>query len=106
MQVESTTNKLHEEVSTLIEELKKAEDLISKNGALKLELELLKNIAVPLNAFNSYKSLIYFTGYIGKNSLNLLKVELAKTTGKYLLFNSSIEKKVFVVLFVGTNEKE
>ena len=64
LEIESTTKELNEEVSSLLDQLKQREDITSKNEAAKQELELLKNINVPLESFTSYKSLAYFTGYL------------------------------------------
>ena len=106
-EIESTTKKLNEEVSLLLEQLKRTEDIISKAEATKQELNILKDIDVPLEAFTSYNSLTYFTGYLDKeNNLNNLKEELSKTTHKFLLFNSIVNKRSFIVLFIDIKEKE
>ena len=104
LEVESTTKKLNEEVSKNLEESKKLEDNITKNEAIKQELEILKDIDIPLEAFTTYKSLAYFAGYI--DNLKLLNEELSQITKKFMLFNSLAEKKTFVALFIDVKEIE
>ncbi|MBI2650133.1 V-type ATP synthase subunit I [Candidatus Woesearchaeota archaeon] len=107
LEIEPTAKKLSYEVNTNLEELKRAEELISKNEAARHELEILKDIDVPLEAFTPYKTLAYFTGYVKDgNGLSFIKKELPKTTDKFMLFESIVRKKNFVVLFVYAKFKE
>ena len=105
--INRTTKKLNEEVNSRFEELRKVEEQISKNQAVKQELNILKNIDVPLQAFTSYKSLAYFTGYLDKkNNIADLKKELSQITEKFMLFHNVIEKKTFIALFIDVKSKE
>jgi|TARA_B100000315_G_scaffold86340_3_gene79150 V/A-type H+-transporting ATPase subunit I len=107
LEISQTTKKLNDKVSKNLEELKKIEELISKNQAVMQELEILKNINVPLEAFTPYKSLTYFTGYVkNKNSIVYLKEELSKITNKLKLFESVVEKKTIISLFIDIKSKE
>ncbi len=107
LDVHNTTNKLNEEVNKNSEELRKIEDLISKNRTIKQELEILKDINISLDTFAPYKSLTYFTGYINnKNKTNSLKEKLSKTTKKFMLIDSVSGKKTFIILFVDIKYKE
>jgi len=105
LKVESTIKKLGEEANTNLDKLKKLEGLISRNEAVKQELEILKNIDIPLESFTSYTSLTYFTGYIKGDALDL-KEELSKVTKKFMLFGSISKKRSFVVLFIDAQDKE
>ena len=105
LEVESTIKKLGEEANTNLDKLKKLEGLISRNEAVKQELEILKNIDIPLESFTSYTSLTYFTGYIKGDALDL-KEELSKVTKKFMLFGSISKKRSFVVLFIDAQDKE
>lgn len=106
-EINQTTKKLNDETSLLLEELKQREDAVSRNEVARQELELLKNIDVPLESFTSYKSLAYFTGYLGgKDKITFLRVELEKTTKKFMLFASIIKKRYFIVMFIDTRSKD
>ena len=107
LEIESATKKLNQEVSANLDELRKAEEQIAKNQAARQELEILKDIDVPLESLTSYKSLAYFTGYL-KNNYNIktLKEELLKITDKFMLSDSVVKKKCFIVLFVDIKNKE
>ncbi|MBS3105984.1 V-type ATP synthase subunit I [Candidatus Woesearchaeota archaeon] len=107
LEIESATKKLNQEASSNLDELRKTEEQLSKNQAAKNELEILKDIDVPLESLTSYKSLAYFTGYIGnKSSVNFLKEELSKITDKFMVLGSIAGKKQFIVLFVEAKNKE
>ncbi len=107
LEVESTTKKLGEEVSANLDELKKTEALIAKNESIKQELEILKNIDIPLEYFTSYKSLAYFTGYAkDKGRIATLKEELSKITEKFMLLDSTVKKRSFIALFIDAKLKE
>jgi V/A-type H+-transporting ATPase subunit I len=104
-EIDSTTNILSEKVSKLSDELGSTESLISKNQALKHDLEILKDINMPLENFAPYRSLASFTGYV-INDTAQIKQELSKTTEKFMLFDSIVGKKTFIALFVDTKSKE
>ncbi len=107
LEIESTTKKLSEEVTVNLDELKKIEDQLTKNQATRQELEILKDINLPLESFASYKSLAYFTGYLkNKNSIKNLKEEILKITNKFMLFDSIFKKRNFMALFVDVKNKE
>lgn len=107
LNIEPTTKKLNQELSINLDELKKIEEQITKNQAANQELEILKDMNLPLESFASYKSLEYFTGYLkNKRSVKDLKEELSKITNKFMLFDSVIKKKAFVALFVDAKNKE
>ncbi len=104
LEIEATTKKINEEVNATLWELKKAEEMISKNEAIKQELEILKEVNVPLEAFTSYKSLAYFTGYV--KDKEALKEDLSKLTEKFMLFYSIVRKKFFIALFIDVKSKD
>ena len=60
--VQSTIEKLNEEAGRNLDKLRKTDVLIAKNEAVLQELEILKNINVPLEAFVQYKSLTWVAG--------------------------------------------
>lgn len=105
--IDKTTKKLNDEVNVLFEELRNADELISKSETLKKELEILKNIDVPLESFQGYRSLAIFTGYIGKNiSMTKLRKEISKITHKSMLLEDDVKKRKFIVLFVDIKSRE
>jgi len=107
MEIESTTKKISQEVNLNLEELRRTEELISKNQSARNELEILKDIDVPLEYFTTYKTLIYFAGYLkNKNSVKVLQEQLQQATEKFMLFDSVVKKKSFIVLFIDLKIKE
>ena len=105
--IDSEVERLIQELSNISEELKKTEEHISKNESLKQELEILKDIDVPLESFASYKSLIYFMGFVkDENRIELLKESMPKITKNFMLFSSVARKRSFIVLFVDAKNKE
>ena len=102
--IEANIKKLSQEVNLNLDELKKIEEQINRNEAARQELEILKNINLPLESFAPYKSLAYFTGYI-KDKV-FLKEELSKITNNFMLFYSIVKKKHFIVLFIDAKNKE
>jgi len=102
--IASTTKKLSEELNTVLEELKKSQELILKNESVKQELEILKEINVPLEYFTAYKSLAYFTGYV--KDAAALNEELSKSTKNFMMFHSGVKKRSFIVLFADAKIKE
>ncbi|MBI2653013.1 V-type ATP synthase subunit I [Candidatus Woesearchaeota archaeon] len=107
LEIESTARKLTEELNINLEELKKTEELISKNESIKQELEILKDINAPLESFAPYKSLAYFTGYLkDENKALALKEELLKATQKLMLFHCLVKKRCFIVLFIDSKIKD
>ncbi len=105
LEIESTTKKLSNELSAISGELKATEGIISKNLAVRQELEILKDINIPLESFTSYKSLAYFTGYIREKSIGPLQQELPKITQNSMLFKSGA-KRAFIALFVDAKSRE
>lgn len=101
LEIDSTTKKLANELNACNEESKKTDALLSKAEAMKHELELLKNISIPLEYFTSYKSLSYFTGY-AKNSDKIICIreELSKITGNFKIFENPVKNGVFIALFI------
>lgn len=107
MEIEQTTKKLNDQLNSYSEELRKIEEQISKNEALKKEIEILKDVDISLDAFASYKSLNCFTGYVAdQDTVAYLKKELSKITSKFMLFDAAVEKKIFVALFVDAKSRE
>lgn len=106
LEIDSTTKKLNEEVNNNLDRLKRIDEIASKNQAIKQELEILKNIDVPLEDLTSCRSLAYFTGYVTESKLTLLKEGLSKITGKFMLLTDTIKKKSFIVLFIDAKSKE
>lgn len=105
LEIESTAKKLGQELSAGMDELKKTEDIIAKNSAARHELEILKNIEMPLEAFIPYTSLAYFTGY-AKDGVDVLKGKLGKATENFLLLSSIAKKRQFIVLFIEAKSQE
>ncbi|MBI2647020.1 V-type ATP synthase subunit I, partial [Candidatus Woesearchaeota archaeon] len=105
LEIEPTVNKLSKEVTLTLEELKKIEEVLSRNRALMQELEILNGINLPLENLTSYKSLEYFTGYI-KTSFDVLRDELSRTIKDFMLFSSESKKRNFIILFVDAKLKE
>lgn len=107
LEIESTTKKLSQEVNASFDELKKTEELISKNEALKQELEILKDINIPIEYLTSYKSLAYFIGYVkDEDKVTTLKEELSKITEKFMLRSSIVKKNSLILLFIDIKNKE
>ena len=106
-EIESTIKKLNEELSMQLNELKKTEETILKSSAIKHELEILNGMDVPLEAFQSCRSLACFTGYIrGANAKEALHLELSKLTGNFALFASDSKKRSFIALFIDIRKRE
>ncbi|MEK6983671.1 MAG: V-type ATP synthase subunit I [Nanoarchaeota archaeon] len=107
LEIESTVKKLSQEVNSNLEDFKKVDDLISKSTAVKQELDILKHIDVPLEAFAHYKSLARFTGFVqDKNKAKSIQTELSRLSEKFILFDSPVKRKNFIALFVDSNIKE
>ena len=107
LEIDSTTKKLNQEVSINFDELKKVEEQVTKNQAAKQELEILKDIDLPLENFASYRTLSYFTGYVkSKKDAAFLKQELSKITNRFMLFDNTVKRGCFIVLFIDANSKE
>ncbi|MBI2654438.1 V-type ATP synthase subunit I [Candidatus Woesearchaeota archaeon] len=106
LEIESTTKKLSDEVTKNLEGLKSIEEQLAKKDAVKQELEILKDVNVPLEYFISYKSLAYFIGYIKSKYILTLREELSKITNEFMLFDSATQKGIFIVLFVDVKKKE
>ena len=106
LEIESTTKKISQEVNLNSEGLRKTEELLSRNESVKQELEVLKNVDVPLEFFTSYKSLVYFTGFIKDKGREAFKDELEEITGRFAVFESAADKRGFIALFVDAKSKE
>lgn len=107
LEITSIVKKLNEETGLNIEEQKRTEEQLSKIHATKQELEILKDISVPLENFAPYKTLFYFTGYIkNKSAAAPLRKEIPAITDKFLLFDSDAGKKPFIALFIDAKSKE
>ena len=107
LEIESSTKKLNQEASTSLDELRKTEEQIAKNQALRQELAILKDIDVPLESFAPYKTLAYFTGYINdKVGISSLKKELSGITEKFMLFGAISKKRPFIALFIDAKIRE
>ena len=106
-EIESTTKKLNEEVNLFFEQEKRTDELIVKSEAAQQELNILKDIDIPVESFTDYKSLTYFTGYLGKNNdVKILKDELSEITNKFMLLDSDTEKGIFIAIFVDMMVKD
>lgn len=106
LEIEPAAKKIGEEVTVNAEELKKVEEQMAKNQAAKQELEILKGLDVPLEAFASYRTLACFTGYVKGKNINALKRDLSKLTEKFMLFSGFAGKRAFIVLFIDAKSKE
>src|SRR3989338_6533699 len=105
LEIESNVRKIGNGLGALNDELKKTEELISKNEAVRQELEILKGLNIPLENFTSYKSLACFTGYINEKNFQHMNGELSKTTKNFMLFKSG-EKRKFIALFIDSKNRE
>src|SRR3989338_3837681 len=107
LEIVVTTKKLGGSVSDFQEQLRKAEEAISKNESIKRELKILSGIDVPLESFASYSALACFTGYLkGKNILPDFKKEISHATTNFLIYGSIAKKDVFIALFIDAKYKE
>ena len=107
LEIVVTTKKLGGSVSDFQEQLRKAEEAISKNESIKKELEILSGIDAPLESFAPYRALACFTGYLkGKNTLPDFKKEISNTTKKNLIYGSTTKKDIFIALFIDAKYKE
>ncbi|MBI2101795.1 V-type ATP synthase subunit I [Candidatus Woesearchaeota archaeon] len=104
-EIESNVRKIGNELGALNDELKKTEELVSKNDAVRQELEILKGLNIPLENFTSYKSLACFMGCINEKNFRHMNGELSKTTKNFLIFKSG-EKRKFIALFIDSKNRE
>ena len=105
--IESALKKLSAEVNSNLYELKKTEGLLSKNESVKQELEVLSDIDIPLENIAAYKSLAYFAGYVkNKDVVAALNVDLSSTTKNFMLLDSVVKKRNFILIFVDGKSKE
>jgi V/A-type H+/Na+-transporting ATPase subunit I len=106
-EIELNTNKISLELNKINEEQRKIEELRSKNQLILNDLRLMENIDLPLEAFQPYKSLEILTGYIQDSyDLSYLNDSLLKTTDKFQLLNTTISKKIFIILFIDADIRE
>ena len=103
-EIESTVNKLNMQLTANFEEIRKIEESLGNKAQIKQELEILSGLDIPLESFTTYKSLVYHTGYLKDDrTLNSLKSELSEATQSFLMLNSSVKNRVFLVLFIDVN---
>ena len=107
LEIDSNVKKMSEELNSNLEEIKKIESSLSKNDNVKRELELLEDIDINLENFINYKSLACFTGYIkNEDRVAAIKVELSLITDKFKLIYSTVQRKLFMVLFIAIKSKD
>lgn len=107
LEIESTTKKLTNELNAGNEELKKIDILLSKAEAIKHELDIFKNIDIPLEYFTSYKSISFFAGYVSnQNKVSYIKEELSKITQNFKIFENPVKKRIFIALFMDSKFSE
>jgi len=107
VEISGNVKKLNEEVNKNNEELRKAEELKSKSQSVLNELRILEKINLPINVFEPYNSLSVFKGYVpDSHDIEYLKDSLSKTTEKYEIFENSVGKKIFMVLFIDISNKD
>ncbi len=107
LEIESTVKKLSDEVRMSQEELRNAEELIVKNHSIGEELEILKRINLPIEAFSPYRSLTNFTGYLkDEDAAFSIKAELSLITPKFMVLQTSIKKKHFIALFIDSKSRD
>ncbi len=109
LEINSAVNKLNVLVNFNLEELKKIDELISKNlkDASTQELEILKGISIPLESLSPYKSLACIAGYLKDNAkVEEVKSKLPKITNNFILLDGLAGKKSLIVLFVEAKAKE
>ncbi|MBI3034697.1 V-type ATP synthase subunit I [Candidatus Woesearchaeota archaeon] len=104
LEIDSTMRRLSDGVGLKIDELKNIDEQLSKKQAARQELEILKDVKLPLENFASYRALSYFAGYVKDNSF--LRQEMLKVTDKLMLFESVVKKRHFIVLFVDSKKGE
>ena len=107
LDIESSLKRINGELSSCLDQLRNAETQLSRYESIKQELEILKDINIPLEYIASYRSLAYFTGFV-KNEDNIaqIQVQLPIITRNFMLLRSVIKKRNFIVLFVGSKTKE
>src|SRR3989338_4451598 len=94
--IEKKANGINEIVIKNNEEIRRIEELKSKNLAILTELKLLSGIGLPLEAFEPYNSLAIFMGYMQDSyDVSYLKDSLSKETGKIEMLQSPADKKIF-----------
>src|SRR3989338_1742753 len=107
LEIDSNIKKITEQLSSNTEEIKKIDSAISKNEALRQELGILRDFNINLENLSNYKSIVYFTGFVkAKNSAHSIQEQLSKSTKNFMLLDSFVSNKNFVVLFVDVKNKD
>ncbi|MBI2124895.1 hypothetical protein HYT92_03830, partial [Candidatus Pacearchaeota archaeon] len=102
-----SVKKINEELNSCLEELKRIDFQLSRNEPLRQELEILKDIRIPLEHFAPYRSLACFTGHVKNGGqAERIKLQLLRKTKNFMLLESSAKKGNFIVLFVDAKNKD
>src|SRR3989344_4414594 len=99
LEIESSVRKINDELNAGLGELKKIELQVAKIEPVKRELELIKDINIPLEYFGPYRSISYFSGHL-KSEPSQLREAVSKITKSFLLLEAGGKGKNFIVLFV------
>lgn len=107
LEIDSNVKKITSQLNSNLEEIKRIDGIISKNEALRQELEILKDVDINLESLTNYKSIVYFTGFVkSEKSLDSIKAELSKLTKNFMIVDSAVSSKNFMALFVDAKHKE
>ncbi len=102
-----TAKKLAEEVNRSNEELRRIDELLARNILILNELQMLKNIDIPIGAFGPYKTLDVITGIADMEyEVNFLRDSLSAKTGNFMLRSGNFGKKVFIALFIDKAKRD
>ena len=101
---EAAINKIHNQVSENIENLKAIESKIIENNNKIKDLNLFRYIPVPLDAFSQYKSIVFFVGFV--KDKEVVKGKIEHFTDKFDLYSSPIKGEKLIVLFVESRKKD
>ncbi len=95
--LDAASQRLMEDVNKSLEESKASQDKIEKNKELAIKLKELKPLKLSLDSFGSYKSIVYFAGYL--DNVEGFEKKLRETTEKFEIYKTDKKKKL-IALFV------
>src|SRR3990167_1137652 len=105
LEIESSVRKINDELNAGLGELKKIELQAAKIEPVKQELELIKDINIPLEYFGPYRSISYFSGHL-KSEPSELKESVSKVTKSFMLLEAVGKGRNFIVLFVDSRKAD
>ena len=100
-EIDRTSKKIAEDVNKNNEEIRRIDELSARNSAMLNELNLIREISLPIVAFKPYRTLDVITGFAGDAyDAEYLGSSLRNVTQNFALYSSSGDKKPFVALFI------